>query len=687
MFGMEFRRIFNRKTVIMLLLLIALNVTVFLWMYKTGKYESQVSDETYSQHVESILKQGDTINTISIFNKGGQSEYAERNNQKTIDEYVSIGEIETVKINGNIIITVIKNRFTHLAICVFMVIFLFRVFQGEEYKSMQTMLYATRNGRKRLAIARWVLSCVSLMVFIILNYAVIFGCVYVIDGYKCSDLLAPIQSVVEFYDCVMKTSIIGYIFFYIATTFLFSFSILIVMWLCMYFSDNRILSMSLMISLMAVEYLMYQVIAEQSKIVFLKYINLFNLVMPGDFLYKYSNYELFNYPINKLTTEIVLSTALILALSTIIFAIAENKRPIKKSSRLENWFANVTNLVVGSFHGLIGNCKMFGLEIYKILIVNRGLVYLVVVAVISCMMLDTSQIKHMGIGALLENVYNTYGGPISEEFEEYYNEQIESLNAVDEQYELALEKYDNGIITEEEFDREQFVYEGYAGARSCVERLTEQYSYLNRLKSERNIEGYLLSDRGYRILFQSNHSGKDLLVAAVICLLFCNGYAYDKRMRVKELIYSTRDGRNKIHRIRILVMTLLCGIAFALVYGLEFYEIQCVCPMRWWSAPVQSLSFFEGCRVNISLGFLVFLFEVSRFVMMVTLGILVYVLSYNRSSKEALIIPLAGAAIYIKIKSVANPAITITMSAIIIVFTVLGWIYVVRNRKLESKIR
>ena len=384
----------------LLLLLIALNVTVFLWMYKTGKYESQVSDETYSQHVESILKQGDTINTISIFNKGGQSEYAERNNQKTIDKYVSIGEIETVKINGNIIITVIKNRFTHLAICVFMVIFLFRVFQGEEYKSMQTMLYATRNGRKRLAIARWVLSCVSLMVFIILNYAVIFGCVYVIDGYKCSDLLAPIQSVVEFYDCVMKTSIIG-----------------------------------------------------------------------------------------------------------------------------------------------------------------------------------------------------------------------------------------------------------------------------------------------YRILFQSNHSGKDLLVAAVICLLFCNGYAYDKRMRVKELIYSTRDGRNKIHRIRILVMTLLCGIAFALVYGLEFYEIQCVCPMRWWSAPVQSLSFFEGCRVNISLGFLVFLFEVSRFVMMVTLGILVYVLSYSRSSKEALIIPLAGAAIYIKIKSVANPAITITMSAIIIVFTVLGWIYVVRNRKLESKIR
>ena len=63
------------------------------------------------------------------------------------------------------------------------------------------------------------------------------------------------------------------------------------------------------------------------------------------------------------------------------------------------------------------------------------------------------------------------------------------------------------------------------------------------------------------------------------------------------------------------------------------------------------------------------------------------VLSYSRSSKEALIIPLAGAAIYIKIKSVANPAITITMSAIIIVFTVLGWIYVVRNRKLESKIR
>lgn len=313
------------------------------------------------------------------------------------------------------------------------------------------------------------------------------------------------------------------------------------------------------------------------------------------------------------------------------------RKPVASASKAEIIFIHAVKKLKGCWHRLISGLNVCGLELYKILITQKGILLCVVWLYLHISMMDTNSVFFMGSGAMMQEVYQEYSGPDDGRLRTYITENEEVLAQADIEYKAALAAYEQGQIDEQQMYGADMKYVSYSMLRQCVGSVKNRLAYMERMKEQRGIDVWFLQDKGYKIILTGDgfyegagygsQETRALLAVLLTVFLLCTVFSYDRSCGMNALMRATPYGRKRLFGIKTGVAALLCLFICAATYGMEWYEVQSVYPLTCLNAPVQSLMFMEEFPLNISIGVFLALVQIIHFVMLFSVGMMVYAFS------------------------------------------------------------
>lgn len=590
--------------------------------------------QQYPDYLANILEDKNALSSISIFKKSDS--FASANLDKTKEDYgklkgttVSYGQYAGLT-------TVMDYDLVHYSLLIFAFILVWAFFEDEK-KGLKCIAYAAPEGRGRLALHRIEVLAGGTVTFTILVYASLFLCSFAIYG-GVGDLGNSIQSVEMFQTFTFPMTILQYMVYYVVLHSIITLVMSLFIWMVLLLCRNRLLSTAILIVVVAGETILSLSLKEQCAIPVLKYANLYYMINPVEMLSTYRNYKLFGQVVNSFHVFVFMVIALFVACSGVCIWISAKRKTVSSASSLEIVLMRFTKTISNWYHKMLAGLSVFGLELYKILVMQKGFLYIAIWAFLLFAAVDTTEIMTSGGSAAMHELYDKYSGPDDGRLRtEYLAEQEKVLADIDAEYEAACIAYENGEISDEQMYAAESKYSGSALLRSTVNSVQSQLAYMERVKAETGIPVWFMYQKGYKIMMTGdglyegegygNQETYALYAIVLLVLLLSMVFSYDRSCGMEKLLYATPNGRNKLFHIKIGVAAILCLIICVVTYGLELYEIQHTYPLDCLGAPVQSLTFMEKFPLTINIGVFLVLLEVIHFVALFGICMVIYCLS------------------------------------------------------------
>lgn len=661
---MECKRIFkSRKVIFVYVMFLAITVVTYIYQQVNAisaeqvmlENEKEIAEEdrlpsyeeaqaqyaaSYQEYLEKILVQNDNLTDISIFQKADS--YSFRNLEKTKADYENLAGLKAEEGNFRALETVVSFEIADYVIFLFGFILIWAFFDDEK-KGLWCINYATPGGRRKLAMERIGVLLVGNCVFQTALYFLLFGSAFLLYG-GMEDISSSVQSSPLFQNCTLQVSVSEYILLFVLFHIIMTFSMSLFVWMVLLWWRNHLFSMALLLVILAGEGVLSNVLSEQSVLAVLKYENLFRLIHPGDILYNYRNYNLFSYPINCFRALLYLMLVTIVSSAVVSVWITSCRRPIASAGKIELVITEWLKKIKEVYHRGLSHLSVLGMELYKILVMQRGVLFLIVWIYMLISQIDTSSVFYLGTGAVLKDIYSEYNGPDDGRLRTYIKEQEDSLLQEKTQYGDALAAYEAGIISREEMEDASMHYSSFSTLESAVDSVNMQIAYMERVREERGIDTWFLSDKGYKILWTGdglyigqgygNQEQRGLFAVIILTLLLSTVFSYDRTCGMEKMLRATPHGREKLFHTKLQMAFLCCLVICLVTYGLEMYEVQKLYPVSCLGAPVQSLNFMEHFPLVISIGVFMLLVELIHLIVLFAIAMVVYLCSaYLKDAK------------------------------------------------------
>ena len=589
---------------------------------------------SYPSYLENILNDSNGLSSISIFKKSNS--FASKNLEKTRNDYgrmqgttVSYGQYDGIT-------TVMNYEFAHYSILIFSFLLVWTFFEDEK-KGLKSIFYAAPYGRGRLALQRIGILAGSIGVFTVLVYLGLFVAGYSLYG-GMDGMGNSIQSIEMFQTYNLPMTVLEYLIYYVLMHAVAAFAVSLFIWMILSLWRNHLLAVAVLILILSGEIVLSRSLKAQSPIAFLKYENMYYMINPTDILGTYHNYMLFGHIVNCFTAFMWMAAVIILVGCGICIRISVTRKTIASASSLEIAVMHVVRKIKSCWHRIIAGFSLVGMELYKILVMHKGILFIGIWLYLLFSSVDTTAGLTMGNSVMMQEVYQEYSGPDDGKLRFYYLEPQENLLAeVDLQYAAALKAYEDEKLDEETLNRISMRYQGYDALRSTVQSVRGQLSYVERVESERGIRVWFLYQKGYKImmtgdgLYEGAGYGEQqtyaLYAVVLLVLLLSTVFSYDRSCNMEKTIYATSYGRNRLFHIKMAIAVLLCSVICVITYGQELYEIQKTYPLSCLEAPVQSLTFMEKMPLNIRIRTFLIGLEVVHFLTLLAISMMVYCLS------------------------------------------------------------
>lgn len=590
--------------------------------------------QAYPGYLANILEDKSAISSISIFKKSDS--FASENLDKTREDYKKL-EGTTVSYGQYAgLTTVLDYDVVHYSLLIYAFILVWAFFEDEK-KGLKCIAYASSDGRGKLALRRIAILAGGTVVFTILLYAGLFLCSFALYG-GAGDLGNRVQSIEMFQTFVFPMTVLEYMVYYVVLHSVLTFVMSLFIWMVLLLCRNRLFSTAILIVVLAGETILSLSLKEQCAIPILKYGNLYHMINPVEMLSTYRNYSLFGEIVNSFTVFILLVALLFVVCSGVCIWISVKRKTIASASTLEIALKHFTKKISHWYHRILASLSVFGLELYKILVMQKGILYIAIWAFLLFSAVDTTEIMSSGGSAAMHEVYDKYSGPDDGRLRnEYLAEQEKILAELDAEYEAACIAYENGDINIDQMDAMESKYSGSMLLRNTVNSVSSQLAYMERVKAETGISVWFMYQKGYKIMLTGdglyagegygNQETYALYAIVLLVLLLSIVFSYDRSCGMEKLLYATPDGRHKLFHTKIRVAAFLCLLICIVTYGLELYEIQHTYPLDCFGAPVQSLTFMEKFPLHISIGVFLVLLEVMHFVTLFAICMIIYCLS------------------------------------------------------------
>lgn len=595
---MELRLIIeNKKFWLVTWVLLVLSMILF------GNFKQKDVDTSFSyeQFIDDIYNSQQRME-ISIFKDNTDNV---QKNGMIAEAYQHVKNIKISKGDYDTVGAVVSFDMSKIVFLIFAVVFVWMFIETDRGKS--PLLFTLPKGRTFLAGQRIAAIFLCSFMFLGMWFTGIFLLSLIKNGTD-SSYFVPVQSVYELHECIFNIKIWQYLILEFVLLVIGLAVTIVLVWLIKRLVSVNIVALVVLSVIYVAEYLLLG-LGEQSRYVILKYINLWKLFSPYEVISSYRVFSVGDWLCGSIEAFFIFFICCLLVLP-IAIVVVENRR--QGGVRFKLGCPVVIKKI--SLY-IFAKLNLVGLECYKILFEQKGIVSVAAIVVVLFMMLDTNSITYYGASEWKNGVYEEYSGTDLSRIEEYVAQEEKRIAQIDAEYIVAQKQYEKGKITEDELDRCSAKVSMIDTEREGLEDIQRQLASLKRSKAK-GIDVCFMDNKAYQTLWKSNTSyvSRDdtnrriyglMAVAFVVCL---TGFlfSYEKDMKLEKLIRPLSGSRQKLFRLRQVMLVMSCVIAWLLIYGLELYQVYKVYDLKYLTAPVQSLIFLESFAFGIPIwGYLV----------------------------------------------------------------------------------
>lgn len=497
-----------------------------------------------------------------------------------------VHSIEAYQQQGNIAISptnfipfeqYLKQPFTFFLMISFVLITCTSLFQEEDTSGMMCLIRVVPKGRRSLIPTKLLLciflSCCFFFLLELISftfYALLYGTL---------DLHAPIQAFPSLIDTTSNHSIGQWLLvtFFIQLTIYLLFGFLYTI-LYQWF-QQKLVSISLFLSFLCLEFFLYQLIPEVSHLFFLKKYNLFAILDTSSWLYVPSYLAIGSNTITYGTMYAILSTSLLIGL-----VLSNCYRYLHPMSIHLPHLSSTTWLQKRCYHSSLHLVH----EGIKLFWMNKGILVFIVVIGYSLFYSNTitqsfTPFFRLQQQALLKE-YQAYGGVMTPEKWNSMDEEYDRIQTLTQEYNEIKDQYINHQI-------DQIAYEKIA---SQYQLELSHFNAFNILyeQSEKG-SAYLLYPNGYQAVFAIQNTHREyrntFFLSAMLILLLSGIYTIDQQHSEDTLYQLTIQG-NTIRRKKKATLVIVVSISLVvLIYGIEFLSFLFLYPMTQWNASFSTI--------------------------------------------------------------------------------------------------
>lgn len=536
------RILFSTKHIFVVMVIIML--TIFLSLPIDNPLEvkqEETNSRDYNTFYQNMKESSETMLSVSIHAEKNSFSY--RNICKTLKDYEDIRDWKVTKKDVSL-----EEAFFDSEACsylmFFYVLFMITAFDDTKRSGMKKIIHATKGGRKRLVIKRICILSIVIAVVTFLIYAIRLFLLQVQYG-RIMQYDIPIQTVKRFFYIPHCYTVGGFLIRLFITKVLFMVIFGCLIWLLQLTIKHFILTSGVLVCGFAVEFVLQRWLADSSSLVFFKYVNILHLIEPTGLYETYLNLNIFGYPVNIIRlNQMILLVLVVISILGILYQ-GEHGYPVVPAGVVEKLIEKVKD----PFLHLLHKMRYVGLESYKILFAQRGIWALILLFFL------LSSYEGVSIHFLsMEDVYadryyQEWGGKVSEETlvnlntllqeqqelatDETYN--IHHLNGLQQVYDTATYLYDNAEKT----------------GKECI--LISPFAYESVLGKE---------SKAYHLLQTAK-------IIAVIVILSASIIPYEKEWKMQYLIHTTKVGKRRFFKYKILIGLFWVVAVTIIFYGKE----------------------------------------------------------------------------------------------------------------------
>lgn len=603
----ELKRIFNQKTIFLLVILVIINAGLFMMSFSTEKDITLTGKELesyidgYHEFLEMTKENSNNMSMLNMYRDG----FVADNIRKTALAYSELENI-TVSVGENRgIVLFLEYKLTDVIIIAFLMIMSVR-FLKERKKGVVNLIRSTAKGRGVLYFSRVGILLFSSVVLGMVMYGVNF--IVMMISFEQTDVSRMVQSLPEFMQCHYAVTIWEYIL--ISLTLKISAYFLLGL---MFYTVISILETGIAYTVTAVfiiaEFFLYNLIIPVSSINFFKYINIVSLINCEDFLSVCQNINIFGVAVPVLNCNIFFITVTAFLLVICGFLI-HNKMYIRN----KGIFKGISEKVGSIAEKFAFQRTLTGWESYKLLVKQGGLIFLIVAFLLAL----SSAMKYdyiYKINFREQTWYKKYEGVITEET--LINSQ-KKLKSLEDRIKSYQDKVDNMMLQENYNQNTLSQYMQYIGELTeereallpVAENIRDGYEYTQRTGNKIN----LIQPYSYDLLLNKDKQTQNrasLYILIGIIAIVSGVFAYDRQNNMDNTLKSSRRGRCLLTFIKISVVCAVSIFVCISIHLIQFVQIGNFLEYNNMDVPVQSLMFMRDFEIYMSIGeFLILLFVV-----------------------------------------------------------------------------
>lgn len=550
----------------------------------------------YNSEINRIIDNSRRMSTFSIFS--GENNYSRINIEKTCSDYEKLKNLELKPVNDLAVDSLYRYKYINIIMFAYMLIILYQLY-AEQENGMLPMIRSAAAGRFRLGVVRQLIIAVMIIIGMAVIYISTIVCAYMQYG-GFEYINEPVQTIEGFSKYVyLHTQWQAMLYAFVINT-LIVYVLAACVWLLLVLIRDRKLVFALMAGVYGIEYICYTKISIQSIYRWFRQINLCVLLDFNPVMKSYLNIGTKSWVMHR-DSFIILVCAIIAVVVTFVTpVIFANKRQFSGIVAVDRLKQRI-NIIV---QRVLLKAPAFVQEIYKIITSGNGMFLIIVLVCISIYFCVDSQMHYSQEAVMLDNLYETDGGSDYEELEQ----------KVDDISDRAL----RAILAKTELMRSNVRYwevEGYEDildeAESASKELTkyseviQRLEYIANLKESKDIDAYLMSDRGYEEIIGEYGIRRwlklGLCLSVVVVLMMSEAFHKEYESGMAELVYSTKNGHERIYGRKVITGMILVSALYIIVCAIDITYINSFYHLIYPEAPVQSLTFMEDFQPRMTI--------------------------------------------------------------------------------------
>lgn len=599
-------------------------------LYVQQKVLTEISEQvehinSYPDYLESINGSAEDMSGISIFKTDNNS--VNGNIDKTVQDYSKLKNIELTLGIDEPIVSVANSQLSNYLLILFSV-FIILIFLEERKQGLWTLIYSSPKGRFNLALKRaGVLSLITVLATVVM-YICVFATAFGIYG-GTADLSRNVQSIAMFKNFVFPMSELQFILFYIGVNVLMQMALAFILWAIFSFIQNVSFAFGVTGIVFAEEILLYNYLPYQNYFSLFKCINIFTFINPSSAIIKYKNLETFGFTENMLSLLIIGAVVCIVIFSSLAVIFSTFKRPNKTPTKIEVKISKLITRIKNIYWLIIERLTVTGYELYKILVIQKGFIAIIIFLFILFGSVNTDTIYYSATDSVVNSFYGEHSGNDINNTEVYGKNLAKEIQGVDREYEKAVSDYKDKKITEEEYLNKEMKSLAYDSKREALEIIEERISYAK----DNNV--WLVNPQGYNQLLgkecYTQQTKNGILSIFLLIILLSGVFAYEKKSNVHYTLKATYRGRNYIFRKKILVSSIIAVVLWIVTGVTDFYRVLVNNNLENFTAPIKSLMFFKDLPFEVSIiTYLILVYLIKLVMILCVAYIICYISSVTR---------------------------------------------------------